>query len=188
MKFSNYLIEQKMNSLFESILINLKEEKIKREFVEIDRIDESVSITLIISVILALPSLLKTISKVFGFFYKKMKKLFGGKEMSRTEELIVKLADKWHHHYIMILRQILKVAGVFKSAGIDEEDKQIKATEVVFYTIIFGFAVHGGIATAKGIWSVVNNISQNGLNLTILEAVLTAIKSKEIRTFIKKIG
>jgi hypothetical protein len=77
------------------------------------------------------------------------------------------------------------MAGVFKSTGIEDKEKQMKATEVVFYTIIFGFAVYGGVATAKSIMHVVNHFNPSHLNMAALEGVLTSIKSKEVSNFIR---
>ena len=155
-----------------------------------DRIDEAaISVTLIISVLLAMPNIIKTIAKSFNFIFNKIKKLFKKdvKEDNGVIEKLIKMTDKWHHAYISTLRQILRMGGVFKSAGIKEKDKQEKATEVVFYTIIFGFAVMGGIATGKSILHVAKHMSLSNISFASLEGVLTSVKSGEVVKFIKKI-
>jgi len=153
-----------------------------------DRIDEAaISIALIISTILAMPSLIKNLASALGWLWKKIKKLFTGKEEdSVVVQKIIELTDKWHHLYITTLRQILKVAGVFKSAGIEEKEKQEKATEVVFYTIIFGFAIYGGVTTGKGLLKIAKNMDLQNIKIVGLEGVLTSIKSNEVRTFVRK--
>ncbi|KXB08935.1 hypothetical protein AKJ59_00280 [candidate division MSBL1 archaeon SCGC-AAA385M02] len=191
-KYLKMDVNDELNQIFEGTLDDLQNIDLNEVHDDSsapqERIDEeAISATLIVSTILALPSLLKTIIKTFGFFYKKIKKLFGGKEESNVEQKLVELSDKWHHAYIKVLRQLLKTGGVFKSAGIEDKDKQMKATEVVFYTIIFGFAIHGGLATAKGIMKIAAHPT-NLLHIkhATLEGVLTSIKSKEVRSFIQK--
>ena len=190
----DYLLEeyesQEINESMRKGLDNLEKSKLTLEesYVEGEKLDEAaISVTLIISVLLAMPSVIETIANSIGFLYKKIKKLFGAKEESKAIEKIVELAEKWHHGYVATLRQILRIGGVFKSAGIEDKEKQEKATEVVFYTIIFGFAVYGGIATGKSILHMVKHMDLSHINMASLEGVLTAIKSREVQSFIKKV-
>lgn len=185
--------DDELNQIFEGTLddlqnIDLNELQDDSDALPQERIDEeAISATFIIAIILGLPSLLKTIVKTFGFFYKKIKKLFGGKEESSVEQKLIEFSDKWHHAYIKVLRQLLRAGGVFKSAGIEEKDKQEKATEVVFYTIIFGFAIHGGFTTAKGIMKIAEHPTHLlHIKHVTMEGILTGIKSKEVTSFIQK--
>lgn len=193
MRLQQYLNEDKtLDFLFEEGLRNLQEVQIDEQEIEVSestkhQLNESISVTLIISVLLATPSIIQSIAKSVGFLYKKIKKLFGGKEESKAVEGIVNFTEKWHHMYISALRQILRMGGVFKSAGITDKDKQMKATEVVFYTIIFGFAVYGGVATAKSIMHVVHHATPTHINMSTLEGVLTSVKSKEVANFVRGI-
>ncbi|MFW6377591.1 MAG: hypothetical protein ACOCZ5_02990 [bacterium] len=60
------------------------------------RVDEAVSVTLIISLILGMPTIIKTISKSFKFVFDKIKKLFGKntKEDEGVVEKLIKMTDK----------------------------------------------------------------------------------------------
>lgn len=152
--------------------------------------EEVISATLIISLILGAPTIIKSITKAFGYIFNKIKKLFKKDKESDKEtvaEKIIKMTDKWHHAYITTLRQILRMGGVFKSAGITDKHRQEKATEVVFYTIIFGFAVLGGIATGKSVLHVAKHMNLSNISLASLEGALTSIKSNEVVKFIKTI-
>ncbi|MFW6047479.1 MAG: hypothetical protein ACOCP4_06830 [Candidatus Woesearchaeota archaeon] len=80
------------------------------------------------------------------------------------------------------------MGGVFKAAGIKNKEKQKKASEVVFYTIILGFAIHGGVLTIKSITSMLQHANTSHISVTTMEGVLTAIKSKEVKDFITQIG
>jgi len=78
-----------------------------------------------------------------------------------------------------------ELGGVFKSAGIEDKEKQMRATEVVFYTIIFGFAIHGGVTTGKALLKMVKSATLTKVNIATVEGVVTAVKSKEVTQFIK---
>ena len=192
MRFYNYLHED-MDTVLQQGLNNLQSLEINEEIVEVNeetkqQLNEAaISVTLIVSVILALPSLLSSIAKSIGFIFGKIKKLFGGEDKSTAAEKVINFAEKWHHAYVKTLRQILRMGGVFKSAGITDKEKQMKATEVVFYTIIFGFAVHGGVTTGKSLIKMAKSATLTKLNITTLEGIVTAIKSKEVTQFIKGI-
>lgn len=194
-KLNTYLneeIELSLNEGFDKTLESLQMYKPIDEshLVEYNgRVDEAVSVTLIISLILGMPTIIKTIAKSFKFVLDKIKKLFGKdtKEDEGVIEKLIKMTDKWHHAYIVTLRQVLRMGGVFKSAGITDKGRQEKATEVVFYTIIFGFAILGGVATGKSILHVAKHMSLSNISFASLEGVLTSIKSNEVVKFIKSI-
>ena len=191
-RLQNYITDSELNQIFEGTLNDLENIDLNEIYsvpdTEQEKIDESISAVFIISIIIALPSLFKTIVKTFGFFYKKIKKLFGGKEESSVEQKLVEFSNKWHRVYVKILRRILKTGGVFKAAGIKDKNKQITATEVVYYTIIFGLAIYGGVATVKGILTILKDTAAiSSIKMVTLEGVLTSIKTKEITSFIQKI-
>lgn len=194
MKFYNWLNEeQELDNIFEQGLKELKSQEVVYENIQLtesqkEQVNEAVvSATFIISLILGAPSLLKAITKALGWIYKKIKKLFGGKEQSAVEDKLVSMLDKWHHSYIVVLRQLLRAAGIFKAAGITDKERQEKATEVVFYTIILGFAIYGGVATTKSILHMVQHSNLSHAKITTIESVLTAIKSNEVKNFITQV-
>lgn len=194
MKFYSWIEEKELDEAFQYGLDELKNSEVKEEYIQLTeeqkrQMNEAVlSVTFVISLILGAPSIVKAITKAIGWVYKKIKKLFGGKEESKVAERIIQLSEKWHHAYITTLRHVLKMGGIFKAAGIKDKEKQEKATEVVFYTIILGFAVHGGFTTAKSIMHMIQHSSTSHAHITTMEAVLTAIKSNEVKNFITQIG
>ena len=165
----------------------IKLEETVQEEESLEPVNESLTVSVIISSILGMPGLVKLITKGIGFLYKKLKKTFGGKEESYVEDKLISFCDKWHHMYVNVLHNILKLSGVFKKVKIVDEEKQKKATEVVFYSIIFGFAINAGIATAEGIIHLIKSGGLHHLGITGLEGVMTAIKSKEVVKFINQI-
>lgn len=193
MRFYNW-INDDLDNLFAQGLEELKKQEVKEEIIQLteeqkQQLDEAViSVTFIISLILAAPSIMKGITKALGWVYKKIKKLFGGKEQSSVEDKLVEMIEKWHHSYIVVLRQILRTGGIFKAAGITDKEKQTKATEVVFYTIILGFAIYGGITTASSIINMIKHSSLSHGHITAAEAALTGIKSKEVKSFLAQLG
>lgn len=178
-----------LNEAFETGWKNLKLLKIEEEDLKSYPINEEVvSITLIISLMLAAPSLIKNISKAIGFLYKKIRKLFG-KETNDPKSLqkLVNFTEKWHHAYIKTIQQILRFAGIFKKVNVTDKKTQEKVAETVFYVIIFGFAIHGGIATVESISHAIHSSSVGHAQAATMEGVLTSIKTKEIKNFIATI-
>lgn len=194
MRFYNWIEEEELDEAFQQGLNELKATEVQEEHIQLTeeqkrQVNEAVlSVTFIISLLLGAPSIIKSIAKAIGWVYKKIKKLFGGKEESKVAEKIIQLTEKWHGAYITALRQVLRMGGVFKAAGIKDKEKQKKATEVVFYTIILGFAVHGGFTTAQSIIKMIEHSSTSHAHVTTMEAVLTAVKSKEVKNFITQLG
>ena len=151
---------------------------------------ESISVTLILSILLAAPAIMKVLAKGVGFILNLIKKLFGKEpdEYAILEKLI-EIADKWHHAYIGIIEKILTFTGIFKSANIEVDDPtRHKIAEVVFYVIIFGFGIHGGIMSGKSILHMVTHSKISHLNTTVVESVLSVIKSKEVIDFVAGLG
>ena len=150
------------------------------------KIQESLSVTLIISMLLAAPNLVKTLAKGVRFILQKLKII---KSDSNFLEGFIQFADQWHHKYILIIEKLLTYSGVFKAAGIAKDDEsREKIATVVYYVIIFGFGIHGGISSAKSIWSIIAHGHYHHINMAVLESVLTSIKSKEVADFISNIS
>jgi hypothetical protein len=101
-KLNTYLneeIELSLNEGFDKTLESLQMYKPIDEshLVEYNgRVDEAVSVTLIISLILGMPTIIKTIAKSFKFVLDKIKKLFGKdtKEDEGVIEKLIKMTDK----------------------------------------------------------------------------------------------
>mgnify|MGYP007131705664 CR=1 FL=1 len=192
-KIENYLseveIQHELNEDFRIGLENLKDELSitinEEEWVNEERIDEAaITVPIIISTILAAPEVIKTLAKGIGFLYKKIKKLFGGEDESKGAEKIIEMAEKWHKAYIAVIRKALQMGGIFKAAGIKDKDMQKKATEVVFYTIILGFAVHGGVLTVKSFYHALETAHLSHIKMATFKSILTHLKAKEVKDFI----
>ena len=82
----------------------------------------------------------------------------------------------------------MDIIGLFKKAGIEDESQKQRTAEVVFYILIFGLAVFSGVTTVKHISHALKTSHFTNLNMTSLEALLTAIKSKEVGAFIKELA
>lgn len=167
---------------------------------DIESIDNSVvqelqefviTVPLIIGIILAAPGIIELLAKVFSKLSSAIKKLFKRdttNDSSDISEKILTFAHKWHKLYITLIRKTLSISGIFKKAGITDKSEQKKAAEVVFYTIVFGFAIYGGITTAKGIGSTISKVPAiSDIAGISLEGILTAIKSSEVKQFINKL-
>jgi hypothetical protein len=100
MRLQKYLNEDNtLDTLFKQGCENLQKIQIDDQNIYVSesmrqKLDESISVTLIISLILGTPSIIKSISKAIGFLYRKIKKLFGGKDESKAAEKIVEFTEK----------------------------------------------------------------------------------------------
>lgn len=142
----------------------------------------------IIGLVLAAPSVIKMIVKAVGWVIKKIRKLFGKKEdESEAVEKIIEFTEKWHKAYIKVIEKTLQVGGVFRAANIDDKKQREMAAEVIFYTIIFGFAVYSGLASGKIIMNTLQTASTKNIEMGIVESIMTAIKSSELKEFIQHI-
>lgn len=180
------------SSLNESYLEDIVEGEVSESLTEEQQSElneAGLSVPLIISMVLAAPSIIKSLTKAVGFIYKKLRGLFGGNQNDEETAIqkMIQFTEKWHHSYVKIVEKILKYGGVFKSAKMDDPHKQEKAAEVVFYTIIFGFAVYGGIASAKAITKMVKNTNLHYIDMAALESVLTSVKAQEVKEFVSEL-
>lgn len=188
-RIDDYLLERELDEAFQMSYNELKSLNIEEQEQVTTPVNEAaVSVTLIISTLLAMPSIIENIAKALGFIYKKIRKLFGkSEEDSKAVEKIIKLSEKWHDSYIAVLRQILRMSGVFKQVGVKNKDTQKKITESVFYLIILGFAVHGGFATYKSINAVVAHAHLGHAKIGVIEGILTHLKAREVKNFISNL-
>lgn len=76
---------------------------------------------------------------------------------------------------------------MFKQVGVKDKEKQNMVTESIFYLIILGFAVHGGIATYKSVSYTISHMSLGHTKMAAIEAALTHLKSREVKNFISKL-
>lgn len=149
-----------------------------------DSLNESISATLIISMLLALPSAIQSLTKAFG---KILRMLFkrGDEEFTVIQKML-DFTEKWHHSYIKLIKGILNITGIFKKTNVTDEAAKDKVAEIVFYVVILGFAIHGGVASVKSIYSMITHSHTHHIGITTIETVLTQIKSKEVITFVKE--
>lgn len=150
------------------------------EFILADRDDDSLnevvlSVPVIISIVLSAPGLIKILAKSFSVVARAIKKLFRKnktKEGDSYAEKVINFTERWHESYIKVVVKTLTVAGVFKAAGISDRAQQEKSARVVFYTIVFGFAVFAGYASVQSIYHYITNNAVEHLSLGTAEAVL----------------
>lgn len=192
-KIDKYLevsqIEKELDEAFKEGYNNLQSLNIEEQDEVTTPInEEAVSVTLIISTLLAMPSIVESIAKSIGWIYKKIKKLFK-KEEEETEavEKIIKVSEKWHKSYITVLKQILRFSGVFKQVGAKKEETKDKITESIFYLIILGFAFHGGIAAYSSISEAINHMHLGYGKKAVLKTALTHLKVKEVKNFVSEL-
>ncbi len=151
-----------------------------------DSLNEAIGATLVISMLLAMPSAIQSLTKAFG---KILRMLFKkGDEEFAVIQRVLDFTEKWHHSYIKLIKGILSITGIFKKTNVTDESAKDKVAEIVFYVIIFGFAVHGGIASAKSIFHMISHSNTHHIGIASIEAVLTQIKSKEIISFVRKLS
>ena len=164
----------------EQVIPNIEENSVE----QINEFEGTISI---IGIILGAPSIIKNLAKAIGFLYKKIKKILGKEEESKAVEKIVNLSEKWKDLYIKSIRKILQAGNVFKSAGIDK-DKERQATEAVFYTVIFGFAIYGGVISVQTIYNFIEDEGEmEHLQKGTIKSIISSIRAKEVKDFITKL-
>jgi hypothetical protein len=185
-----YMAENDLDASFSIGLNVLTNEPIDEcEPPNVKKVDEALTAVFLISFLLAMPNVMKILVKSFNLIYKGIMKLFGKTvDTPVFIEKLLKFAAKWHKSYIKVLKKILKVAGIFKAAKLDDDEKQTIAAEVLFYTLIFGAAVYSGIGAADAMIKAIQQSSLLHGKTAALEAVLTGLKSKEVGRFVSKFG
>ena len=131
-----------------------------------------------IGAVIAVPAVLGLISK-FGRFANKMHKKIIGKEVDPNSELekymakMSKLADDLHHMY---LKPIELIVGKF----IKDKDKAHKVSNFILHAIVATLLFAAGATS-------ISAFNSKNYSLSLLEGLLTAIKSGELRQYITKL-
>jgi benzoyl-CoA reductase/2-hydroxyglutaryl-CoA dehydratase subunit BcrC/BadD/HgdB len=125
------------------------------------------------SIVIAIPSILKLISK-FGSKINSIISKYTGKNTNREEwfNKLSRIADDLHHLYIEPIKSIV-------NKFIKDKEKSDKISSLIFHLIVAGFLFASGIETIKA-------IKTKNLSMTTLESALTAIKTGEIKKFVSK--
>lgn len=170
------------------------EDEIKKDVEQSDaKLNESLGAVAIIGFLLALPKVVELLVKGVGKLVSVWKKLVKpGEAKGKEEEFahnIIEFTHKWHKMYISGLKWMLKMAGVFKKAGINDEAGQQKAAEVVYYTIIAGLAIYSGIGAVGAFKAAAQGAAHGGsFSLGAFEGAMAAVKSGEVAGFLGKLG
>lgn len=185
-EMQNHIIGDELDIILEEgyeELNNIKKSNLKT--VPICEDGGLISIPLIISLVTAAPGLIKTLTGIAQKILVKFKMM---NPDNNIMDSVIKLADKWHHMYIKVIQFAMEKLGLFKKAGITYPEQKKRTAEVIFYVLVFGLAVFSGVSTAKHIKHALDTAHFTNLNMTTLEAVLTAIKSKEVIAFVKELA
>ena len=158
-------------------------------------LNEALGAVAIIGFLLALPKVVelvvKGISKLTTVFKKLVKPGEAKQDPEGMAAKIIEFTHKWHKSYIKGLKWVLKATGAFSKAGIKDEAAQMKAAEVVYYTIIAGLAVYSGVGAVGAFKSALTGpaaSSASGFSLGSFEAAMATIKSGEVAEFLGKLG
>ena len=162
---------------------------------EVDQVDESqlneaLGTTAIIGIILAAPKVVELFTKGVSGLFKMVKKLLGKEPgEDKIAASIIDFTHKWHKFYITIVHKILKYTGIYRKAKITNEAQQKKVATAVYYIIVAGLAVSAGIGAASAFKQGMSAAAHGGeFQLAALETAMSAIKSGEVKTFVKAIG
>lgn len=155
-------------------------------------VDEALGAVAVLGLILALPRVVELLVKGFGKITQVWKKLVKpGEAKGREVEVaqkIIEFTHKWHKLYIKGLHGLLKIAGVFKKAKINNEKAQLKVAEALYYTLIAGLAVYSGVGAVGAFKAALSNVATSGhFSIGALESAMASIKSQEVVNFLKKI-
>ena len=128
-------------------------------------------------VALALPAIMGLIAKFGKAAGNTVRKILGKKPTDKGEyqEWMAKLggiADDLHHLYMVPIKKIV-------SKFIKDKSKADKAANVIFHIIVATFLIISGATAVKA-------LQAKNLELSILEAALTAVKGGEVKAFIVK--
>lgn len=173
-----------------------KEKEIKKDVEQSDaKLDEALGAVAIVGMILAMPKVVelfvKGLSKLVSVFKKLVKPGEGKEDQEDMAAKIIEFTHKWHKAYIKGVKWILKLSGVYAKAGITDEASQLKAAEVVYYTIIAALAVYSGVGAVGAFKSALSGPASSAagnFSLGALETAMASIKSGEVAHFIGKLG
>jgi hypothetical protein len=158
------------------------------------KLNEALGTVAIIGFILAAPKIVELITKGISGFIKLFKKLVGVKAATTEDERvdiakrIIDFTHRWHKGYIKLLKFILSKTGIFNKAGITNPQDQMKAAEVVYYTIIAGLAVYSGIGAVSAFKSAAaGGAAGSEFALGTFETVMASVKTTEVTEFLTKV-
>lgn len=129
------------------------------------------------SIALALPAIMGLIAKFGKAAGNIVRKILGKKPTNKGEyqEWMIKLggiADDLHHLYMIPIKKIV-------SKFIKDKSKADKVANIIFHIIIATFLIISGATAVKA-------LQAKNLQLSTLEAALTAVKGGEVKAFITK--
>ena len=130
-------------------------------------------------VALALPAIMGLIAKFGKAAGNTVRKILGKKPTDESEyqKWMAKLggiADDLHHLYMIPIKKIV-------SKFIKDKSKADKVANIIFHIIIATFLIISGATAVKA-------LQAKNLQLSTLEAALTAVKGGEVKAFISKIA
>jgi hypothetical protein len=191
-------LSQAMGDAFKALgsEFEANKEEIEQDVKQSDAtLNEALGAAAIVGFILAMPKLVeiivKGISKLVSVFKKLIKAGDGKQDPEGMAAKIIEFTHKWHKSYIKGLKWILKMSGAFAKAGIKDDAAQMKAAEVVYYTIVAGLAVYSGVGAVSAFKSALTGpaaSSASQFSLGSFEAAMASIKSGEVAEFLGKLG
>lgn len=157
-------------------------------------VKEAVGVVAIIGFILALPRVVELVVtalvKITSVFKKLVKRGEGKQDEVGMATKIIEFTHKWHKLYIKAIQFILRKSGAFDKAQIVGEASQLKAAELVYYTIIAGLAAYSGVGAISAFKAALTQNPDIAANFSIgsLEAAMAGVKSGEVAAFLQKLG
>ena len=190
-------LDQAMGSAFQAMGSELssKEDELKQDVQSADiEINESITVATVIGMLLAAPKVVELITKGFMKVTAVFKKLFPRKGAQTEEQQnevagkIIEFTHKWHKSYVKGLKWILKTTGLFDKAGIKSDSAQMKAAEMIYYTLIASLAIYSGVGAVSAFKHAMVAKDAGHFSLAALETAMASIKTGEVATFIGELG
>lgn len=156
-------------------------------------VNEALGIIGILGIILAAPKVVQVFVKGIGKIVSVWKSLVKPGQAKGSEEEfahnIIEFTHRWHKAYVMGIKWILKVSGVFKKANITDDAAQLKAATALYYTIIAALAVYSGVGAISAFKGAITGAAHGGsFSLGALEAAMATVKTGEVADFVGKMG
>jgi len=158
------------------------------------KVAEAVGIVTVVGALLAAPKVIELLAKGMQKLFSTYKKLFkrdaakGEQEQLQVAKTLIEFSHKWHKLYPKGIKWILSASGLFKKAGINSEQDQMKAAELIYYTILAGLAVYSGVGAVSAFKSAAASADLGGFSLGSFETAMSTIKSGEVAAFLSKIN
>ena len=189
----------KLKQLIKEEIVNILSEEDAKEEAVVDDIKDEMSSVLkaldnelekqsktqneglltVAGIALALPAIMGLVAKFGKAAGNTVRKILGKKPTDKGEyqEWMTKLggiADDLHHLYMAPIKGIV-------SKFIKDKAKADKVSSAIFHVIVATFLVISGATAVKA-------LQAKNLQLSTLEAALTAVKGGEVKAFISKIA